>query len=57
MITFEDNQFRPSRLYLLLDDKLIVKNKQTAGVILRYHKDESKPLKMNEEYRFTTKLG
>ncbi|CAD8060920.1 unnamed protein product [Paramecium sonneborni] len=57
MITISNEQLNPCRLYLLKTDKLIIKNKQEEGLTFTFIQQKSKPLKLEEQFKFDCKVG
>ncbi|CAD8044881.1 unnamed protein product [Paramecium primaurelia] len=57
MITISNQELTPCRLYLLKTDKLNIKNKQEEGLTFTFIQQKSKPLKLEEQYKFDCKVG
>ncbi|CAD8081038.1 unnamed protein product [Paramecium sonneborni] len=57
MITICNHELMPNRLYLLKQDKLILKNEQEHGLSFTFQQQESKKLKFGEQHSFDCKPG
>ncbi|CAD8162028.1 unnamed protein product [Paramecium pentaurelia] len=57
MITICNDELMPNRLYLLKQEKLILRNEQEHGLSFIFQQEESKKLKLGEQHIFDCKLG